>query len=155
MQSLASLIQADFRLPSNDYTDLLKVTRALTRNHADVMRAFRQMAFNVAAHARDDHTKNFAFLIDANDEWALTPAYDLAFAPGPGGEHTMTVAGEGRSPQREHCLAVGEAAGVRKREAEAAIEAVNEAVQRWKEFADEAACPRAMANRVGRSLRPL
>jgi serine/threonine-protein kinase HipA len=131
------------------------VTRALTRNHADVLRAFRQMVFNVAAHVRDDHTKNFAFLIDDHGEWALTPAYDLTFAEGPGGEHTMTVAAEGRAPDRKHCLELCKPAGVGPREAQAAIEAVNEAVIDWPKFADAARCPRAVARRVGKRLRRL
>ena len=28
-------------------------------------RAFRQMVFNVLTHNRDDHVKNFAFILDA------------------------------------------------------------------------------------------
>jgi serine/threonine-protein kinase HipA len=48
--TFANLIHADFRIPSTDYADLLKVTRILTRNHQDVLRAFRRMVFNVAAH---------------------------------------------------------------------------------------------------------
>ena len=155
VQSLASLIHADFRIPAQDYGDLLEVTRALTRNHADVLRAFRQMAFNVAAHVRDDHTKNFAFVLDAHAEWALTPAYDLTFAEGPGGEHTMSVAGEGKSPDRRHCLEVAKNAGIRPREAEAAIARVNDAVGRWSEFAEAASCPRAAKQAVRRRLRQL
>lgn len=41
-------------LPSLDYIDVLKVTRALTRNSADVERAFALMVFNVLAHIRAD-----------------------------------------------------------------------------------------------------
>ena len=82
----------------------MKVTSALTRNHEDTLRVFRRMVFNVAAHNRDDHAKNFAFTMSEAGEWALSPAYDIGFAPGPGGEHTMTILGEGRAPAREHVL---------------------------------------------------
>ncbi len=61
MHSLGNLIGADFRIPSLDYRDVLKVVRILTRNQAEVSRAFRLMVFNVMAHNRDDHVKNFAF----------------------------------------------------------------------------------------------
>lgn len=37
------------------------------------------MVFNVAASNRDDHTKNFSFLMDENGKWSLSPAYDLTF----------------------------------------------------------------------------
>lgn len=58
------LLHVNFRIPSADYSDLFKVTQALTRNHRDLLRLFRLMVFNVVAHHRDDHTKNFAFMLD-------------------------------------------------------------------------------------------
>ena len=96
VHTFGNLIHANFRIPSTDYADLMKVTSALTRNHQDVRQVFRRMVFNIAAHNRDDHAKNFAFIMNPRGEWSLSPAYDLGFAPGPGGEHTMTVLGEGR-----------------------------------------------------------
>jgi serine/threonine-protein kinase HipA len=112
------------------------------------------MVFNVATHVRDDHTKNFSFMLDAG-EWTLTPAYDVVFAPGPGAEHTMTVAGEGRDPSRAHCLEVAKTAGIRRAEALEAIDAVTDAVTRWPEFADQATCSRAVTRKIARALRPL
>ena len=156
MHTLANLIHANFRVPSLDYTDLLKVTSTLTRHHADVVAAFRQMVFNVAINNRDDHAKNFAFVLAPNDPnagWRLTPAYDIVPAPGPGGEHSTTVAGEGHSPNRDHCHRVAEAAGVRVAEADAAIDAVNTAVRNWPAYADDAGCPAAVSRRVAAELR--
>jgi len=43
MHTLGGLIDDNFRLPSLDYIDWLKVTQALTRNAADVERAFSLM----------------------------------------------------------------------------------------------------------------
>nr|NJM04738.1 HipA domain-containing protein [Desulfobacula sp.] len=59
------------------------------------------MIFNVMANNRDDHVKNFAFMIDTKKEWTLTPAYDLTFSKGPGGEHSMSIAGEGGSSRQK------------------------------------------------------
>jgi len=140
VHTFANLVHADFRIPSGDYADLLKVTRLLTRNHADVLRLFRRMVFNVAAHNRDDHAKNFGFLINEAQEWTLTPAYDLTYSMGPGGEHSMTVLGEGRKPGLEHCLGVAAGAGIKSMEARAIIDRVNGAVGRWSEFAAMAGC---------------
>jgi hypothetical protein len=64
------------------------------------------------AHNRDDHVKNFAFMMDMDGRRAWAPAYDLTFAQGPGGEHTMTVGGEGREPGRKHILGLAEKAGM-------------------------------------------
>jgi hypothetical protein len=35
------------------------------------------MAFNVMARNCDDHTKNFAFLLQEGASWTLAPAYDV------------------------------------------------------------------------------
>lgn len=54
-----------------------------------VVKMFRLAAFNVLAHNRDDHAKNFTFLMDSNGLWRLSPAYDLIFSSGPRGEQSM------------------------------------------------------------------
>jgi len=51
-------------------------------------------------HNRDDHAKNFSFLLDVDNAWKLAPAYDLTFSEGPGGEHSTTYLGEGKSKSR-------------------------------------------------------
>ena len=90
------------------------------------------MAFNVLAHNRDDHVKSLAFLLDdTTGDWAFSPAYDLVFTPGPGGEHSMTVAGEGRAPDRSHMLELARRSDVPRREAEAIIDEVRAAVAGW------------------------
>jgi serine/threonine-protein kinase HipA len=97
------------------------------------------MVFNVLAHNRDDHVKNFAFLLDdAGGDWSLSPAYDLLPAPGPAGEHTMTIAGEGKNPTRSHILRLAEQAGLPKRRAAAILDEVGSAVARWQTFAAQA-----------------
>jgi len=58
------------------------------------------MVFNILSCNRDDHVKNFSYLMNSSGEWALSPAYDITFSKGPGGEHSMTVDGEGRCQRR-------------------------------------------------------
>jgi len=153
VHTFGNLIQSNFRIPSADYADLLKATSVLTRNQQDVQRAFRRMVFNVLAHNRDDHVKNFAFLLDdASGDWSLSPAYDLFPTPGPGGEHTMTIAGEGKNPTRSHILRLAEQAGVPKRRVTAILDEVQSAVARWGAFAVQAGVPRAAISQVAASL---
>ena len=84
---------------------------------------FRRMCFNVFAHNRDDHSKNFTYLYDdEKDRWSLSPAYDLTYSNTYYGEHTTTVDGNGRNPGRKELLAVGIAAGMKK---EACIESMD------------------------------
>jgi serine/threonine-protein kinase HipA len=153
VHTFGNLIHADHRVPSCDYRDLLKVTGVLTRHHTETLRVLRQMVFNLLAHNRDDHVKNFAFCLEVEaGAWSVTPAYDLVYADGPGGEHTMTVAGEGRAPTREHVLACCREASISAREAEGVIEEVQEAVAGWARFAEQAGVTRRSRQRVSAGL---
>jgi serine/threonine-protein kinase HipA len=155
MHTLANLLHADFRIPSLDYDALVQVTTLLTRNHADVHEAFRRMLFNVAAHNRDDHAKNFAFLMSPDGVWSLAPAYDLTASKGPGGEHTMAVGGEALAPTREHALRVWSRVGDRKAAFVSMVEQVNDAVAAWPDHADAAGCTKAATRRVATLHRTL
>ncbi len=155
VHTFANMIHSNFRIPSTDYADLLTVTRRLTRNHADVLSAFKQMAFNIAAHNRDDHGKNFAFLLSEDDGWALTPAYDLTFSAGPDSEHTMTVGGEGCRPTRVHCLSLAESVGMKSQEADEIMDSVNGAIAKWPQFADQGCCTRKATREVADALKVL
>ncbi|HKH44438.1 MAG TPA: type II toxin-antitoxin system HipA family toxin [Thermoanaerobaculia bacterium] len=135
VHTFGNLIQANFRIPSCDYHQFLEVARILTKNHQVVLECYRRMVFNVLAYNRDDHVKNFAFRMTAEGGWELAPAYDLVFTPGPGGEHTMTIAGEGRAPARSHLLKLADLAGILGRDAQAILEEVASAVAHWRAHA--------------------
>jgi serine/threonine-protein kinase HipA len=96
------------------------------------------MVFNVLTHNRDDHVKNFAFRMADDGGWELAPAYDLVFSEGPGGEHTMTVAGEGRAPARRHLLQLAAPAGISEADAESILDGVAAAAVRWRVHARQA-----------------
>ena len=116
MLTAAALLELNFEQPSLDYHSLMKLTKILTRdNEKDMREMFRRMCFNVLAHNRDDHSKNFTYLYDdEEDRWSLSPAYDLTYSNTYYGEHTTTVDGNGRNPGRKELLAVGIAAGMKK-----------------------------------------
>ena len=116
MLTAAALLELDFEQPSMDYHGLMKLTKILTNNNEmDLENMFRRMCFNVFAHNRDDHSKNFTFLYDEeNDSWRLSPAYDLTYSNTYYGEHTTAVDGNGRNPGEKEILAVGIAAGMNK-----------------------------------------
>lgn len=136
MHSLCGLIHADFRTPSLDYDLFLRIVWVLTKNSADVEKAFSLACFNVLAHNRDDHSKNFSFILDDDYQWKLSPAYDLTFSYGPNGEQSTTLMGEGRSPSIEHLRALGQKHGLKK--TKILIEQVEYAVQKWTDYADKA-----------------
>lgn len=120
--SLAGLLDADFRLPSLDYASLLLATHRITGDYREVLKAFERCVFNVMTHNRDDHARNFAFVRDAAGAWRLSPAFDLTFSFGPGGEHTMSIAGQGRRLDRADLMRLAEQGGVKPADARRAIE---------------------------------
>lgn len=153
MHTVGGLLHLPFGYGALDYTDLLKLVRQLTRDEAAVAEMFRRACFNVLAHNRDDHSRNFAFLMDRSGAWTQSPAYDLTLTEGPGGEHTTLVAGEGRAPTSGHLRKVADAADLKPRTAAAIIEEVRGVVARFGEFADEAGVPARLRSAVWRRLR--
>ena len=105
-------------LPNLDYNILMKLTLELTRNYEDIEHLFRLMCFNVFAHNRDDHSKNFSYLYDGNKkEWHLSPAYDLTYSSSFNGEHATTINGEGKNPDLDDILAVAKNIGFKEKSA--------------------------------------
>ena len=150
MHTLGGLLQLPHGYPALDYSDLLKVTRKLTRNEAAVTEMFRRACFNVLAHNRDDHSRNFAFLMDEHGTWSPSPAYDLTFSSGPGGEHTMLIAGEGRAPGREHLATLAERVDLRR--GAGVLDEVRAAIDRFAVHADRAGVPAKLRDKVARAL---
>ncbi|MGL5893104.1 MAG: type II toxin-antitoxin system HipA family toxin, partial [Bacteroidales bacterium] len=84
--SSAGLLHADYRIPSLDYSVLLKVCLNLTSDMNQVYELFRLMVFNIVISNRDDHAKNFSFqLVDG--AWRMSPAYDILPSNGFNGYH--------------------------------------------------------------------
>ena len=132
MLTAAALLELDFEQPSLDYHSLMKLTKILTRdNPEDLRNMFRRMCFNVYAHNRDDHSKNFTYLYyEEKDCWRLSPAYDLTYSNTYYGEHTTTVDGNGRNPGEKEILAVGVAAGMEKAECKRIMSQIADCVKR-------------------------
>jgi serine/threonine-protein kinase HipA len=151
VHTLAGMLEADFRIPSLDYEAYLRATLVVTRDHKQVVEAFRRMVFNVLAHNRDDHARNFAYLMEPDGDWRHTPAYDLTFSPGPGGEHSMAVAGEGRAPGQRHFHDLARVMSIRS--AVSIVEQVDAAVSRWTELAESTGVSEPLAHEIGERLR--
>ncbi len=152
MHSLSGLIDADHQMPSIDYDHLLRATYFLSKDICEVKKAFRLACFNVFAHNRDDHAKNFAFLMNEHGKWRLSPAYDLTFSVGPGGEHCTAVSGEGRNPEAKHLLSLAETFSIPVKEAKQVIDQVRSVVSDWKKYADMAGVKRASATLIAKEI---
>lgn len=129
MVSVSGLLETSHRIPNLDYDLLMKLTLALTRDFTEIERLYRLMCFNVFAHNRDDHSKNFSFLYDEKrSHWTLAPAYDLTFSYSLGGEHATSVHGNGKNPGLCDVLAVAKEIGLEQRKAKCIAEEIRECV---------------------------
>ena len=153
VHTLGNMLHVNYRIPSMDYEDFLKFIKVLTKNHGDLLQGFRQMVFNVLANNRDDHVKNFAFMIDDSGAWRLTPAYDMTYSSGPGGEHSMTVGGEGRQPGAKHLLQVGKKAGLSTGEVRLCLDGVLAAVRCWSDYARAAGVTETSRGRIKQLMK--
>jgi serine/threonine-protein kinase HipA len=134
--SVAGLLEMDWRVPGIDYSDLLKVVRAMARDQQAVTQAYRRAVFNVLAHNRDDHVKQHAFIMNETGQWRLAPAYDLVFSRGPGGEHYLAIGGRGGDDmRRQHIIKLGTDQGITKALCEEIIERTAQTVRDLPRFA--------------------
>ena len=118
MASVSALLETSHRIPNLDYSILLALTLKLTGSFKEVEKMFRLMCFNVFAHNRDDHSKNFTFLYDDKERvWKLSPAYDLTYSSSIGDEHATTVNGNGTNPGLDDILTLAENIGMKKSKA--------------------------------------
>jgi serine/threonine-protein kinase HipA len=150
--SLAGYAYANHRLPSMDYGGvLLPATKKLTLSKAEIGRAFRLMVFNVLAHNKDDHSKNFAYLMDpVHGSWKLSPAFDLTFNHGMNGQHTTSINGTGQ-PGFEDIKQV--AMSSRIENWQSIVEEVRVAVARWAEFASQYDVGASQTKDIARALQ--
>ena len=105
VHTACGLLHASHRFSCLDYENLLKLTLVLTRDITQAEEMVRRMVFNVKSGNRDDHSKNFSFLLNKNFEWRLAPAYDLTPSAGINGEQTAMVNGKGRNITDEDLIA--------------------------------------------------
>jgi serine/threonine-protein kinase HipA len=128
MHSVAGLLHANFRTAGMEYKELFRLTDALTHDYSQKRELFRRACLNVLACNRDDHLKNFAFLMASDGKWRLSPLYDFTFHLGPNGWHTLSIAGEGEHPGLEHLLKLSKDVDLVERDAKEIIDAVRSAV---------------------------
>lgn len=124
----AGLLHANFRIPGEEYLILFRLTDALTHDYSAKVELFRRTVLNVLAHNRDDHLKNFGFLMDRHGRWSLAPFYDFTYAEGPNGWHTLAVAGEGANPGVDDLLRLSRDAGISPSDAKRTLDEVQAAV---------------------------
>ena len=137
MQSLAAFTGANYRSAGVlDYVNFLRATQMCTNDVREMAVAFERAVFNVAFNNRDDHPKNFAYIMSQDGQWRLSPAYDVTFCEGPGGYHQMDVMGEALAISRTQMLRLAEEAEVPLDAGGRVIDGICDVASRFATIAD-------------------
>lgn len=138
LHSACGLLDADFRMPSLDYEDLIKASSLLCQSPRVGQMQFRRAMFNLFACNQDDHSKNWAFLQHDNGQWQLAPFYDVTFSPSPFGEHATAFGGYGKQPPLKMIQKIASHANYANwKEAQMVIKEVVESINKFARVAGD------------------
>jgi len=154
MVSLCGMNHMDFNQPNTwSYEQLFRVMRGLNLPYPQIEQAFRRMVFNIIGCNQDDHTKNFSFLLDTDNIWKLSPAYDMTYAKGSGytRRHQMSVNNKRTDIGRDDILIVAKSIGIN---ITTANDIINETSEVFSHFTDyvRTDIPPTMLQEVQRNL---
>lgn len=135
VHTASGLMHDNFTASTMDYGHLMDCAFRLEKHVNAYEKVFRLAAFNVFAHNRDDHSKNFSFLMNAKGEWQFSPAYDLTFSYSSYGFHSTMIAGESQNPGKNHLMKLAHHFGLKN--GETIIKEVQDALAGWDEIAKE------------------
>jgi serine/threonine-protein kinase HipA len=119
-----------------DYVNFLRATQMCTNDVREKALAFERAVFNVVFNNRDDHPKNFSYVMSASGRWTLAPAYDVTFCEGPGGYHQMDVMGEALAVDRAALLGLASEAEVAADTADSLIDRFCKVAEQFSEIAE-------------------
>jgi serine/threonine-protein kinase HipA len=140
MQSLCGMRHFDFnQVGAYSYEQVFETMRMLRLPYPEAEQMFIRMVFNVLARNCDDHTKNFAFLMDQTGKWTLSPAYDICHAYRPGSlwvsSQSLQVNGKREGITDADFLEIAHKMNIKNPKEK--IDRVRKAVKKWNEFAEE------------------
>ena len=153
MLSAAGLLHDDYEHSTLDYGNLIFQAKKLTNNAQAAEQMFRRTVFNVLSHNRDDHSKNFAFLMDAKGVWSLAPAYDLTFSSSSQGYHSTACARNYVDPGRKELLELANALSINK--AKVTIDEIKGIIDRWRVYAELSGVSEASLKTIEMSMKTI
>jgi serine/threonine-protein kinase HipA len=151
LHSVAGLLEDDFRMSMLDYGHILDCAFKLEKKISAYDKVFRLACFNVFAHNKDDHSKNFAFIMNEKGDWKFAPAFDLTFSSSSHGLHSTMVAGESKQPTTFHLLELANHFKIKN--PEFIIEEVQKAISHCPNHAKKAGVSTTSINRISKALK--
>jgi len=155
LQSFCAMQHYDFNeVNLYSYEQLFETMRVLGLPYPQAEQLYRRMVFNVMSRNCDDHTKNFAFIMDKSGNWKLSPAYDVCHAYRPGSDwvsqHALSINGKRKDITRNDLLVVAKAMNVKK--ADNIVTQVSEVVNNWPVYAAKANLEQPLKEAIARTL---
>lgn len=138
MCTAAGLMHLDISiLKATSYEYLFMLTRNVCKSQADIEELFKRMVLNILISNFDDHAKNFAYLMNKNGKWSLSPAYDITYSKGLMKSHTTTVCGKDSNITRADVLKIAKAQGIKTTNAVKIIDSCIKVVKTFEQKAKE------------------
>lgn len=158
VQSFCAMRHFDYNeVTSYSYEQLFQTMRMLGLTYAEAEQLYRRMAFNVMARNCDDHTKNFAFTMDKQGQWRLSPAFDVCHAYRPNSpwvsQHALSINGKRQGINYTDLKSVAQQMNVKK--AETIIDEVSQVVRQWPNYAQQAGVSNELRKAIAQTLLPL
>lgn len=158
IQSLCGLQHYDFNdMLGYSYEQVFQTMRLLRLTYPEAEEMFRRMVFNVLATNYDDHTKNFSFILEKDENWRLAPAYDLCFSFDATNhwvnKQTLSVNGKRLNITKEDLMTIAKDNNIKK--GEKIIDEINLVVKTWNQYADRAEVRSDLKERIGQNLNTL
>ena len=153
-QTLCALADLDYNARrAHAYSSYFLTSNALGLGPDAAREIFRRAVFNVMGVNRDDHAKNFSFLLPDGGLWRLAPAYDVTHSNWGGSwtqSHQMSVNGRFVDITLDDLREMGdrhEVPGV-----ESVLRDVAGAIERWPEFASAAEVDQVTTDTIAEDL---
>ena len=89
MHSLSGMMHQNPQETYNDYIDMFRIAQKLNLPQVHKEQMVKIILFNAIFGNRDDHSRNFSFLMNSEGKWAFAPAYDLTYTSN--GYHQMLL----------------------------------------------------------------
>lgn len=140
IQTLCALQHFDFtHTRGYSYEQLFQTMRLLQLPYTAAEELFKRMVLNVFSRNCDDHSKNFAFRLKQNNNWELTPAYDISHAYRPDSDwvsqHNLSINGKRTDFELDDLLFIAKQMNIKK--AKSIISNTLEVVNNWDYFAEK------------------
>lgn len=158
VQSFCAMQHYDFNeVNQYSYEQLFETMRLLGLPYPQAEQLYRRMVFNVLCRNCDDHTKNFAFVMDKSGIWKLSPAYDICHAYRPESDwvsqHALSINGKRKNITKTDLLEVAMQMNVKK--AENIIQQITDITGNWEEYADNLKVDQKLKEAIGKTLRTI